>query len=159
MAGSRLATMCPLSKSVTRPELSETTTATALYTRAAPVVECEGCPSRTSSARHAAPHTSHHSGYTMIQKSLQTFAGALALLLAVAFSASTAIASDVPRMSKEDLKSKLANPDVLIIDVRTEKDWKNTALKIKGALREDPSKSKTWIDKIPKEKTLVLYCA
>ena len=70
-----------------------------------------------------------------------------------------AIAAEVPRMTKEELKSKLDNPDVVIVDVRVGKDWKGSEFKIKGAVRENPSELSSWAEKYPKDKTLVLYCA
>jgi hypothetical protein len=75
------------------------------------------------------------------------------LLIAEAF------AADVPKMSKEDLQAKLGNPDVIIIDVRSEGDWTSSNTKIKGAIREDPPKVSSWMEKYPKDKTLVFYCS
>ena len=73
--------------------------------------------------------------------------------------AQMAIAAEVPRMTKEELKAKLDNPDVVIVDVRAGKDWKGSEFKIKGAVRENPAKFSSWAEKYPKDKTLVLYCA
>jgi hypothetical protein len=64
---------------------------------------------------------------------------------------------NVPRMTKEELQPQLANPDFVIIDVRTEKDWEGSKVKIKGAVREEARKLGSWITKYPKEKTLVFY--
>jgi rhodanese-related sulfurtransferase len=73
---------------------------------------------------------------------------------------SVATESNVPRITKEELRSMLGNPDVVILDVRASGDWKKSESKIKGALREDPSTDvKSWANKYPKEKTLVFYCA
>ena len=44
---------------------------------------------------------------------------------------------DAPRMTKDDLKAMLGNPDLLIIDVRYGRDWTDSGLKIRGAVRED----------------------
>jgi len=66
---------------------------------------------------------------------------------------------DAPRMTKDELKAKLGNPDLLIIDVRYGKDWTDSDLKIKGAIREDPKAFDSWASKYPKDKTLVFYCA
>ena len=73
----------------------------------------------------------------------------------------TAVALDVPRISKEKVKSMLGNPEVVIIDVRTFFDLKMSVKQIKGAVREDPdpTKVKSWAKKYSKEKTIVLYCA
>ena len=86
----------------------------------------------------------------------------LTVLLVLAFMAlfaKTAVAEEVSRMPKEELRAMLDNPDVVIIDVRTGKDWKNSQSKIKGAIREKPKKAKSWADKYDKDKTYVLYCA
>jgi predicted sulfurtransferase len=73
--------------------------------------------------------------------------------------AQLALAAEVPRMTKEELKPKLDNPDVVIVDVRVGKDWKGSEFKIKGAVRENPSEFSSWAEKYPKDKTIVLYCA
>jgi hypothetical protein len=64
----------------------------------------------------------------------------------------------VPRMTKEQLKAQLGNSDFAIIDVRSVHDWDDSNAKIKGAVREDSYKLGSWIDKYPKNKTIVLYC-
>ena len=68
-------------------------------------------------------------------------------------------AAEVPRMSTKELKAQLGNPDIIIMDVRTEGDWKSSQSKITGAVRENPSTVESWVGKYPKNKTLVLYCA
>ena len=45
------------------------------------------------------------------------------LVFAGAFLAA-AVAKDVPRMTKEQLKEMLGSENVVVIDVRTGKDWK-----------------------------------
>jgi len=65
----------------------------------------------------------------------------------------------VPRMTKEDLKPQLGNPDFILIDVRSMGDWQKDTLMIKGAVREDPVDVGSWMDKYPKEKTFVFYCS
>lgn len=66
------------------------------------------------------------------------------------------IAAEVPRIAKEELKSKLGTP-VVILDVRGAKQWGASGRKIKGAVWEDPENVESWADKYPKDKTLVLY--
>ena len=89
----------------------------------------------------------------------RSFAGVM-LILAVFVACSTAATSkSVPRMAKEELKPMLGKPDVLIVDVRADKDWAESDLKIKGAVREDPQTIDSWASKYPKDKTLVFYCA
>ena len=67
-------------------------------------------------------------------------------------------ADEAPRMTKEQLKAQLGNPDVMIIDVRLSQAWNGSKEKIRGALREDPTMMDSWIGKYPKEKTYVFYC-
>ena len=64
-----------------------------------------------------------------------------------------------PRVTKDDLKAMLGNTDLVVIDVRYGKDWTDSDLKIRGAVREDPDTFNSWVNKYPKEKTLVFYCA
>jgi len=78
---------------------------------------------------------------------------------AVAFFATPAAAQDVKRMTIEELKGMLGNPDLVIVDVRRDGDWKSSKVKIKGAVREDQDKVDAWMNKYPKDKTLVFYCA
>jgi len=72
-----------------------------------------------------------------------------------------AIAAGVPKMTKEELKAKIGNSDhnIVIVDVRTGKDWKGSEFKIKGAVRENAAKVSSWAEKYSKDKTLVFYCA
>ncbi len=67
--------------------------------------------------------------------------------------------TDAPRMTKEELKAMLGNPNLIIIDVRHGMDWTGSDLKIKGAVREDPEAIDSWANKYLKDKTLVFYCA
>ena len=85
---------------------------------------------------------------------------AIAMVLAVvAFFATPAASQDVKRMTIEELKGMLGNPDLVIVDVRRDGDWKSSKVKIKGAVREDQDKVDAWMNKYPKDKTLVFYCA
>jgi rhodanese-related sulfurtransferase len=68
-------------------------------------------------------------------------------------------ADSVPRMSIQDLKQRMDDPNVIIVDVRTVHDWAESATKIKGAIREDPSRISSWMAKYPPSKTIVFYCA
>jgi hypothetical protein len=65
-----------------------------------------------------------------------------------------------PKMTKEQLQAMLGNPEVIILDVRVDREWKDSKSKIQGAIREDPWKGiKSWAEKYPKDKMLVLYCS
>jgi rhodanese-related sulfurtransferase len=66
---------------------------------------------------------------------------------------------DAPLITKDELKARLGKSDLLIIDVRYGKDWTDSDLKIRGAIREDPKAFDSWASKYPKDKTLVFYCA
>lgn len=64
-----------------------------------------------------------------------------------------------PRMTKEQLKPLLGSPDLVILDIRLDEQWRFSNRKIPGAVHENPTVPDTWIDKYPKGKTIVLYCA
>jgi rhodanese-related sulfurtransferase len=83
---------------------------------------------------------------------------AIAGALAVCFSGAAG-AADVEKMTIEELKSMLGNPDVIIVDVRQPGDFNPSESKIRGAVREDPGAVRTWMSKYPKDKTLIFYCA
>jgi rhodanese-related sulfurtransferase len=79
--------------------------------------------------------------------------------LILVFSWACSSAAEAPRVDKDTLKSWLADPQVVILDVRAANDWQGSDKKIKGAVRQDPKEVKTWAASIPKEKKIVLYCA
>ena len=84
------------------------------------------------------------------------------VLSILAFSSVTTtgvLAAEAPRMEKDELKAKLGNPEVVILDVRSYTDWLLSGDKIKGAVRENYRDFDGWEAKYPKDKTLVLYCA
>ncbi len=68
-------------------------------------------------------------------------------------------AQEVPRITPGELASRLGQPDLIVLDVRAEADWKSSDKKILGAVREDPGLVGKWASNYPKEKTFVLYCA
>lgn len=72
--------------------------------------------------------------------------------------AASAASVEVARISIERTKQMLANPDVVIIDVRTAKTWWRSPTKIENAVREDPGSPDHWAEKYPKDKTLIFYC-
>ncbi len=81
------------------------------------------------------------------------------------FMETAATAADVPRITKEQLKSMLGDPNVIVIDVRINRHWNESDSKIAGAVREDPgaqapkiTEADAWMSKYPKDKTLVFYC-
>jgi hypothetical protein len=68
-------------------------------------------------------------------------------------SASTSLAQEAPKLTREEVLRMLGNPGLIIIDVRSGGE----ELKIKGAVREDAENVNMWIDKYPKDMTLVFY--
>ena len=64
---------------------------------------------------------------------------------------------EVPRLTPDELRPMIGNPDVVIIDVRVGDEWTKSKEKIQGAVREDPEKVNQWSVKYPKEKTIVFY--
>jgi predicted sulfurtransferase len=85
--------------------------------------------------------------------------GCFVAFLGMGMFVSQILSADAPRITKEELKALLGKPDVILLDVRTSNDWKNSDLKIQGAIREDPEQIKSWAKKYSKEKIIVLYCA
>ena len=80
-------------------------------------------------------------------------------LVMISVFAQQAMAAEVPRMTKEKLKSELGSPNLVVVDVRTGKDWKASEIKIKGAVRGDVDNIESWIKNYSKDTTLVIYCA
>ena len=83
----------------------------------------------------------------------------LAFMLLFAFTMPTYGADDVPRISTEQLKDILGNPDIALLDVRTEKDWGKSDRKIAGAVRVDPDDVSSWAGGYSKDQKIILYCA
>ena len=79
--------------------------------------------------------------------------------LMLAFSWACSSAAEAPRVDKETVKGWLADPQVVILDVRAGNDWQDSKTKIKGAVRQDPKEVQTWAASLPKDKKIVLYCA
>ena len=83
----------------------------------------------------------------------------IGLIVAGLFAISALPAANIGLMTKEELKTNLSNENIVILDVRTGQDWSSSEFKIKGAVRAEPGKIKTWSSTLDKGKTVVLYCA
>lgn len=88
----------------------------------------------------------------------------LAVVITVAgllvISAAFARAGQEPTaISSERLRAMMENPEVVILDVRQARYWKNSRNKIKGAVRQEPRQFDAWISKYPHARNIVLYCA
>jgi hypothetical protein len=68
-------------------------------------------------------------------------------------------AAPVPRISTDDLKSRLGDEGLIVLDVRAGRDWNGSSVKIEGAQRIDQTKLGQWADNHAKGQTIVLYCA
>jgi hypothetical protein len=70
-----------------------------------------------------------------------------------------AIPGSAPRITKEELKSMLGDPNLVIVDVRRDRDWNSSEYKIKGAVRgnPDPDKVESWASRYGSDNTFVVY--
>jgi hypothetical protein len=73
--------------------------------------------------------------------------------------AGMSFSADAPRMTKDELQDLLGNTGVVVIDVRTAGEWKESAERIAGAVREEPGTEESWASRYPKGMTIVLYCS
>lgn len=81
------------------------------------------------------------------------------LVIVRLFTIAPVAAEDVPRVKKEMLVGYLDNAEVYVLDVRTEKDWKESEFKIKGAIRKEPENFNLWVHQYRDNQAYVLYCA
>ena len=66
---------------------------------------------------------------------------------------------EVVKISPEQLQAMLSDPDLLIIDLRTPRDWQQSTEKIPGAVRHDPQAVESWAQDLDTRKRVVTYCA
>ena len=78
------------------------------------------------------------------------------LLLAMSLVVS---AAEVPRMSTDELKSRLGEADLVILDVRSGRDWGQSDQQIVGSERVNPGEAKQRASQYSKDRVMVLYCA
>ena len=85
----------------------------------------------------------------------------LGLLFACLLLSATSLlaADDVQFMSPEDLKANLNGENISILDVRSERGWSNSDVKIPGAVRATWDNFDEWSASLPKGNTLVIYCS
>ncbi len=83
----------------------------------------------------------------------------LLVMVAVITASQEIWAKEIPRMTKEEAREMMDNPDVIFLDVRSGSDWRASDIKISGAVHEDPANLKDWIDNYDVGKTYILYCA
>lgn len=87
-------------------------------------------------------------------------AGIVAVLALAWMVAGPVVAAEdeAPRITREELKAKLGDPAVTVIDVRYKSNWKKSGQKIAKAVREDPNEVGSWVGKYKKDQMLVFYC-
>ena len=83
----------------------------------------------------------------------------IGLVFALVGITSPVMAADIPTIDKDGLKEMLGSKDLVVIDVRTGRDWSSSEFMIKGASREEPSEVANWAAHYDKGQTIVLYCA
>ena len=66
---------------------------------------------------------------------------------------------DYDALKKDIEAAMLDSQDLIILDVRTGKDWSSSEFKIKGAVRLEGGEVSSALKKYSKDKTIVLYCA
>ena len=64
---------------------------------------------------------------------------------------------NIPFISIEDLKAKLADPSVVILDVRIPKHFAASRFKVKGAVWVNPKEFDRWVHNFSRDATYVLY--
>ena len=79
------------------------------------------------------------------------------LVLAL-FVASPLSAGSVATMDKDELKAKLGADNLVVLDVRSGRDWSTSEFLIQGAIRIDGGDLSP-AENFPKDSTFVLYCA
>ncbi len=82
---------------------------------------------------------------------------ALVLLFSL-FLASPLSAGSVGIIDKDELKGMLGSEKLVILDVRTGRDWSTSEFMIQDAVRVD-GKDLSVAEKFPKDNTFVFYCA
>lgn len=83
---------------------------------------------------------------------------AFLILTCVLVTSFGAFAESVPRMTVDELKSRLGADDVVVLDVRSSRDWNASDTSITGAVRVSPNDVSQWAGDFPNQKTFVLYC-
>lgn len=65
----------------------------------------------------------------------------------------------IPRITAQELKAKIDKGDALVVvDVRTGKDYADSRIKIKGAVRIPIVQLEERYTELPKDKEIIFYC-
>nr|WP_281759917.1 MULTISPECIES: rhodanese-like domain-containing protein [Pseudodesulfovibrio] len=82
----------------------------------------------------------------------------LGVVCAVGIVPSARADDSAPRMEVEQLVEMIDSDELVIVDVRRGRDWDESEFMIKNAVRK-PHDDTSWMADMPKDKTIVLYCA
>ena len=93
------------------------------------------------------------------RNAVTTAALIIALIPGILLFRATASADSIKvrRISIERARQMLADPNVVIIDVRTAKSWWRSSTKIVNSVREEPASVQQWTAKYAKDQTLIFY--
>lgn len=80
----------------------------------------------------------------------------LVMVLTMSFSV---FAASVPRMSTDELNSRLGEEGLVVLDVRSSYHYGSSDVKILGSERVSPGEVSQWASNYTKDENLVLYCA
>lgn len=67
-------------------------------------------------------------------------------------------AGSISKMNKDELRALLGSDKLVVLDVRTGRDWSTSEFKIKDAVRLNGGDLSA-VSSYPKDHTFVLYCA
>jgi len=81
------------------------------------------------------------------------------LSLVLLFTTLPVFAGEAPTMNKDELKAQMTSEKLVILDVRSGRDWSSSEFKIKGAVRAAASDLAKLSADYKKDQKLVLYCA
>jgi rhodanese-related sulfurtransferase len=94
----------------------------------------------------------------MLYRKLGLLAMSLAAALLMMTASDTRAEESVPRISSDELKSRLGESGLVILDARQLNEWIDAVQKIAGAQRVDPKDVASWAGNYAKDQVLVVYC-
>jgi rhodanese-related sulfurtransferase len=80
------------------------------------------------------------------------------LLMCAALFSPCSVYAAVERITPKELYAKLCSPNLVLLDLRDADLWDKSKIKMKCARRVDPDDVSSWIDTLPHDKEIVLYC-
>lgn len=96
----------------------------------------------------------------MLKTNIKPYVVILILTGIIGFMATPVLSTaEVAIMSIDELQALLGSDTLTVLDVRKGRDWSSSEFKIQEARRADPREFEQWSANLPKDNTLVLYCA